>query len=335
MSSGAERYVVTGGSGFLGSNLVRALAERGDRVLVLDNNFRGSVERLEPVADRIDFEEIDIRDYNAVRRNIRTGDVVVHLAFINGTRHFYEMPQTVLEVGVKGTLNVLEASVDAGVREFVFASSSEVYQTPPEVPTDETVPMTIPDPLNPRYSYGGGKLIGELLTFNYGRDNFERTVVFRPHNVYGPDMGFEHVIPEFVVRLRRQIGATETAASDSLRFEIQGTGEETRAFCEVRDFTDGLLLVLDRGRDQNVYNIGNDEEVEIRDLARMVAATMGREVEIVPTPLRAGGTPRRCPDIEKLRALGYEPKLDLRNGLDDTVAWYDAWARSHPETAAD
>lgn len=333
MSSGDKRYVVTGGSGFLGSNLVRALAERGDRVLVLDNNFRGSAERLASVADAIEFREVDIRDYDAVRRNIDAGDVVVHMAFINGTRHFYEMPQTVLEVGVKGTLNVLEACADAGVREFVFASSSEVYQTPPRIPTDESVPLMIPDPLNPRYSYGGGKLIGELLAFNYGRDNFDRTVVFRPHNVYGPDMGFEHVIPEFVVRLHRQIARAGEPAGP-LPFEIQGTGEETRAFCEVRDFTDGLLLVLDRGEDRNVYNIGNDEEVDIRTLARFVARKMGREVEIVSTPLRAGGTPRRCPDVGKLRELGYEPKLDLRAGLGDTVAWYRQWAEAHPEPSA-
>ena len=84
----------------------------------------------------------------------------------------------------------------------VLASSSEVYQTPPQVPTDESAPLVVPDPLNPRYSYGGGKIISELMAINYGRKYFERVLIFRPHNVYGPDMGFEHVIPQFALRLK-------------------------------------------------------------------------------------------------------------------------------------
>jgi len=331
MSSAGRRVLVTGGSGFLGSNFARVLVDRGYAVRVLDNNFRGSRDKLGPCLSRLEFVEGDVRDPGTVRAAVRGVEIVCHLAFINGTRYFYERPRDVLDVGVRGTLNVLEASVDSGVSEFLFVSSSEVYQTPPIVPTPETVPLSIPDPRNPRYSYGGGKLIGEILTCNYGRGKFARTLIARPHNVYGPDMGFEHVIPEFVVRLRRAASRQPTGV---LEFPIQGAGTETRAFCDVRDFTDGLVLVLERGGDGEIYHVGTDEEVSVAQLASRIAALMGREIRLVATPLRAGGTPRRCPDITRLRALGYSPRFRLDDGLAASIAWYAGWADAHPETAA-
>src|SRR5208282_28499 len=176
MSSGNSLYLVTGGSGFLGANLAKALVDRGERVRVFDNNFRGSRAKLGAYIERVEFVEGDVRDRDAVEKAVRGVEILCHLAFINGTRYFYEMPREVLDVGVRGTMNFLEAAIAGGVNDFIFASSSEVCPTP------ETVPMSIPDPLNPRYSYGGAKLIGEILCFNYGRDRFRRTVVFRPHN---------------------------------------------------------------------------------------------------------------------------------------------------------
>ncbi len=328
-SAGDKIYLVTGGTGFLGSNLVRALVDRGERVRVLDNNFRGSADKLgREYVDRVELVEADVRDREAVGRATRDVDVVCHLAFINGTRYFYEMPEVVLDVGIRGTMNTLEAAIEHGVRDYVFASSSEVYQTPPVVPTPENVATSIPDTLNPRYSYGGAKLLGEILAFNYGRGNFDRTVVFRPHNAYGPDMGFEHVIPEFVVRLRR---AMRAATGGTIDFPIQGDGSETRAFNNIRDFIRGLLLVIDRGEDRNIYHIGTDEEVTIRALAELLAGKMGARIRIVPSERRAGGTPRRCPDIGKLRGLGYEPRYPLAEGLDETISWYSDWADRHPE----
>jgi nucleoside-diphosphate-sugar epimerase len=327
MSSASDLYLVTGGSGFLGSNLVKALVDAGRKVRVLDNNFRGSQSKLGDYMQRVEFVEGDIRDRAVVDKAVKGVDVLCHLAFINGTRYFYEQPVLVLDVGVRGTLNVLESAVAQGVREFVYASSSEVYQTPATVPTDESIPMMIPDPRNARYSYGGAKLIGEIMTFNYGRGKFQRTVVFRPHNVYGPDMGFEHVIPELAIRLRRLANAQPSGVLD---LTIQGEGHETRAFCEVRDFTRGLLAIVDRGEDQNVYHIGTNEEVSIRQLCAAIGKELGREIRIVPSEVRAGGTPRRCPDIGKLQKLGYTPELPLAKGLKDSVAWYAAWADKNP-----
>ena len=129
-------------------------------------------------------------------------DEIHHLAYVNGTEFFYSAPELVLDVGVRGMINVIDACRANSVGTLVLASSSEVYQTPPHTPTDETAPLVVPDPLNPRFSYGGGKIISELMAINYGRKDFERVLIFRPHNVYGPDMGFEHVIPQFCRRLQ-------------------------------------------------------------------------------------------------------------------------------------
>jgi nucleoside-diphosphate-sugar epimerase len=313
-----RRILVTGGTGFIGSAVVCALVKAGTRVRVLDNDSRGSRQRLAQVAQMIELVFGDIRD-PAVVKDAATGvEAVLHLAAVNGTEFFYSKPELVLEVAVKGMMNVLDACIENGVKHLFTASSSEVYQTPPRIPTDELVPLCVPDPLNPRYSYGGGKIISELLTLNYGRKLFDRTVIFRPHNVYGPDMGREHVIPQLVLRMK-DLAARETG---KLRFPIQGTGKETRAFLYVDDFVDGLLKVIELGEHLNIYHIGNSEETSIGDLAYAIAQNIGREISLVPGDLAAGSTPRRCPDIAKLRALGFVPKVSLADGLRKTIPWY-------------
>ena len=199
--------LVTGGTGFIGAALVRALVSRGDRVRSLDNGSRGAVHRLGDSVSKVELVNGDIRDAAAVTGAMQGTERVVHLAYVNGTEHFYKRPELVLDVAVKGIVNVIDACISSGVQELVLASSSEVYQSPPQVPTDETAPLSVPDPHNPRYSYGGGKIISELMALNYGRRHIPRVLVFRPHNVYGPDMGEEHVIPQFVARMKSFVSA--------------------------------------------------------------------------------------------------------------------------------
>ena len=208
----ARRILVTGGSGFIGSALVKALLRQGEAVRVLDDNSRGALRRLSEVERDIEFVAGDIRDAAAVDAATRGIDEVHHLAFVNGTATFYSAPDLVLDVGVKGIVNVIDACRHHGVGRLILASSSEVYQSPPHVPTDESAPLVVPDPLNPRLSYGAGKIISEMMAINHGRKHFERVLIFRPHNVYGPDMGFDHVIPEFAVRLKRACAAAYRAA---------------------------------------------------------------------------------------------------------------------------
>ena len=321
-----KTYLVTGGVGFLGAALVRRLVHEGCHVRVLDNKSRGSVVRLEDVADQFEFVEADIRDAVAVQKAVKGVDSICHFAFVNGTELFYAKPDFVLDVGVNGIVNVINACLKHDVGELILASSSEVYQTPPVVPTDETVPLSIPNPLNPRYSYGAGKIISEIMAINYGRKYFERVVIFRPHNVYGPDMGWEHVVPQLVPRLKELCRELD----DPIQCPIQGSGEETRSFVFIDDFTDGLMLLIERGEHLGIYNVGTTDEIAIAEVVRMVGGYFGRRVEIVPGDLPAGGTLRRCPDITKLMALGYLPRHSLQQGLRVVASWYDEHADQQP-----
>ena len=196
-----RKFLVTGGTGFLGAGLVKKLLKEGHQVSILDNDSRGRKSRLDKELSNIEVVIGDIRDPRTVEKAIKGCQSVIHMAYINGTEFFYSKPELVLEVGVRGMLNVLDACKSQKVGDLVLISSSEVYQTPPVIPTPEDVPLVIPDIHNPRYSYGGGKIISELLAINYGRKDFERVVTVRPHNVFGPDMGWEHVIPQFIERI--------------------------------------------------------------------------------------------------------------------------------------
>jgi nucleoside-diphosphate-sugar epimerase len=242
-----------------------------------------------------------------------------HLAFVNGTEFFYNAPDLVLDVGVRGMVNVIDACRKNGVANLVLASSSEVYQTPPHIPTDESAPLVVPDPQNPRYSYGAGKLISEVMAINFGRKYFDRVLIFRPHNVYGPDMGWEHVVPQLALRLD---ALAKAQPSGKLRFEIQGTGQETRSFCHVDDLVAGVMVMREKGEHLGIYHVGTTEEVAIADLARRIATHAGREIELIAGPVQPGGTPRRCPDISKLGRLGYKPRVTLAEGLPPTLDWY-------------
>jgi nucleoside-diphosphate-sugar epimerase len=255
-----------------------------------------------------------------VRNAARGVSAICHLAFVNGTEFFYQQPELVLEVGVKGMINVLDALAAESVPELCLMSSSEVYQTPELVPTDESAPYFIPDPHNPRYSYAGGKIISELLALNYGRSRIGRVTVIRPHNVYGPDMGVEHVIPQFALRLAALI--RKHGRARTLPFPIQGTGDETRAFVYIDDFVSGTLAVLQRGEHRGIYHVGTEREEPIRRIAELVAETAGVRISVEPGAPAPGGTRRRCPDIRKVRALGYEPTVVLEAGIRRTVAWY-------------
>lgn len=324
-----KKTLVTGGLGFLGAALTKALVARGEDVRVFDNSSRGSVEKLGDVAKQVEIVEGDIRDPRAVRKAVAGTDRVAHLAFVNGTEFFYSFPAYVLDVGVKGMTNVLDACIQEDVNDLVVASSSEVYQTPPTVPTAEDAPLSVPDPLNPRYSYGGGKILYELMTINYGRAHFDRAVLFRPHNVYGPMMGWEHVVPQFIKRMQKLMAEDATRP---LPFPIQGTGADIRSFNYIDDFTRGLLTVIDKGEHLNIYHIGAMDEISMADVARKIGAIMGTEIALMPGESPKGNTPRRCPDIAKLRALGYEPSVSLDEGLAKTVEWYLAHETPPPRT---
>ena len=312
-------YIVSGGSGFIGSSLVKRLVKDGHKVTVLDNNSRGESSRLDSLIGKIKFIECDIRNTDEVINLTKGAHSFIHLAAVNGTENFYKDPEKVLDIGVRGILSAIDACRHNNIKELIVASSSEAYQTPSIVPTPEKVPLIVPDVMNARYSYGGSKIISELLAINYGRKDFNRVMIFRPHNVYGPDMGWEHVIPEFILRMNDLFTSNN---QKKLEFQIEGSGKETRAFIYIDDFIKGLMKVINLGEHLNIYHIGTDDEIELSNLAMQIAHIFNKEITVIPGDLKKGGTLRRCPDISKLQDLGFKKSYRLEEGLKQCVEWY-------------
>jgi nucleoside-diphosphate-sugar epimerase len=314
------RILVTGGAGFIGSALVKRLLTENHIVTTLDDYSRGDGHRLDawPMSGELTKLTGDIRDRACVKDAVGDVDIIFHLAYVGATQTFYDNPKMVWDIAVNGIANVLDACEKYGDKELFLVSSSEAYQIQPEgmTPTPESVPLSVPDVTNPRSSYGGGKIISELGAMAYSMSGIlKRAVIIRPHNIYGPDMGMDHVIPQFALRMK--------ALGEPSEFPIQGTGQESRTFCYIDDLIDAFMILLEKGEDRNVYHVGTTEEVTISELAHRVAGWFGREIDVVPGQVPSGGqAPRRCPDISKMRALGFEPSVTLSEGLEPTLRWY-------------
>ena len=301
-----KTFLVTGGTGFIGSNICKLLVKKNYNIKIFDNNSRGSIKKIKHFKKEIKFIKGDIRNKELLNKAVKNTDAVIHLAYVNGTKYFYSKPILILDVAIKGILNIIEVCIKNNVKELYLASSSEVYQTPNRIPTNEHEPLKIPNIFNPRYSYGGGKILSELMGIHYGKKYFKKLIIFRPHNVYGPNMGYEHVIPEFVNRFRSLKGK---------KFQIQGTGNEIRSFIYIEDFLNAFNLILERGKHLNIYNIGTSEKIKIKNLAYKLSKFFKKKIILKKAPLAKGSTKVRVPDINKIKKLGFQPKFNLDNGL--------------------
>ncbi len=305
-----KNFLVTGGTGFIGSNICKLLIKKNHNVKVFDNNFRGSLSKIKKIKTKIKFIKGDIRNKELLNKSLKNTDAVIHLAYVNGTKHFYSKPVLILDIAIKGIINIIEACIKNKVKELYLASSSEVYQTPIKVPTNEMESLKIPDIFNPRYSYGGGKILTELMGVHYGKKYFKKLIIFRPHNVYGKDMGNEHVIPEFINRFK---------SLKEKKFKIQGSGNEIRSFIYIEDFLQAFELILTKGKHLNIYNIGTSEKIKIKDLAFKLAKIYKKKILLKRTALAKGGTKIRLPDIQKIKSLGFRKKFNLEKGLKKTL----------------
>ncbi len=316
-----NKILVTGGCGFIGSELVKRLVYKGNKVVVLDNCSRGSAHRLKKIISDIDFFEGDIRDYDIVSKACKGVTSIHHLAYINGTENFYKKPDLVLDVATSGIINLYNYCKKNQIEEFYLASTSEVYQTPEKFPAKEDERLIIPNVMNPRFSYGGGKILCELIAVHCIQKIVKKLIIYRPHNVYGPDMGNEHVIPQFFLRMK-ELSLQNKNKNDLISFSIQGTGEETRSFIHIKDFIDSLEILMKYGESGNIYHLGNSEEICIRDLAILVAEELFLKIKVQPGPLQIGSTLRRCPDISKILELGYKQKITIKKGISSLKEWY-------------
>jgi nucleoside-diphosphate-sugar epimerase len=301
-----KTFLVTGGTGFIGSNICELLIKENYKVKIFDNNSRGSIDKIKKIKKKIKFIKGDIRNSVALNKALKNTDAVVHLAYVNGTKYFYSKPVLILDIAVKGILNVIEACIKNKVKELYLASSSEVYQTPNKIPTDELESLKIPDIFNPRYSYGGGKILTELMGIHYGKKYFKKLIIFRPHNVYGPNMGKEHVIPEFIGRFK---------SLNRQKFRIQGNGNEIRSFIYIQDFIEAFNLILKKGKHLNIYNVGTSEKIKIKDLAYKLSKIFKKKIILKKTTPAKGGTTIRVPNIKKIKRFGFKPQFSLYKGL--------------------
>ncbi len=312
-----NKVFVTGGSGFIGSNIVKYLVDSNYDVTVLDNNSRGSNLKLSGYLEKIKFIQGDVRDVKNFQ-NLNGVDTIIHLAYINGTKYFYEIPYDILDIGIKGIINVLEAVKKFKINNLIIASTSEVYQYPKIIPTPEEIEMIVPDILNPRFSYGGGKIATELLAVNYAKQNKINLKIFRPHNIYGPDMGQEHVIPEIIYKILK------AKSTNNKKISMQGDGSDTRSFMFISDFIIAFdKIINDIKSNSIIYNIGNTDEISILDIYKKLLNISNYNPQLLAGKKPSGGTSRRCPDITKITNLGYSQQINIDNGLLKTFEWYE------------
>jgi UDP-glucose 4-epimerase len=302
------KVLVTGGGGFIGSNLVRALLERGDEVRVLDNFATGNRANLAGLD--VDVVEGELRSYERVHNAVRGTELVFHLGALGSVPRSVQDPLTSSAVNVEGTLNVLLAARDEGVRRVVFSSSSSVYGTRRELPVKEESP---PDPISP---YGVAKLAAERYCVAFSRvyERFE-TVVVRYFNVFGPRQSpysqYAAVVPLFI-----------DAIADGRPVQIFGDGGQRRDFTYVDNVVDGTLRAGDTpGANGRIFNIAASAPETVNRLAELVGEILGAEVKKEHGAERPGDIRDSWADVTAAReSLGFDPKVDLEEGLRRTVA---------------
>jgi len=309
----AERILITGGAGFIGSNLVRALLDAGGDVRVIDNFATGKRENLADVAAEIDLVEGDIRDLETVERAMNGVNVVLHQAALPSVPRSVKDPIPSNEVNVTGTLNILVAARNAGVRRLVYASSSSAYGENPELPKHEGMPN---DPLSP---YAVSKLTAEQYCRVFYRVYGLETVALRYFNVFGPrqDPGSQYsaVIPLFIGWLKRGEAV-----------HIDGDGEQTRDFTYIDNVIRANLLaanVPDVGGE--VFNVACNGRISIKELAMKLAEIISPDAPFVPIygEPRPGDVKHSLASIDKAKdLLGYEPVMTFEDGLKRTVEWF-------------
>jgi nucleoside-diphosphate-sugar epimerase len=312
-----DNILITGGLGFIGKNLAISLSKKNN-VKILDNSFRKNFSDLK-FPNKIKIIKGDIKNPKTLSKCLKNVDTVFHLAFINGTKYFYSKPKLVLDVGIKGTLALFDQIEKSNVKKIILASSSEIYQTPKKIPTPEEIEGLVPDVKNPRYSYGSAKLICEILLLHYLKKKNLKKIIFRPHNIYGPAMGFEHVIPEMI---KKMIIKSKKLKNKNIILKIQGSGLETRSFCFIEDAVNAIELISRKGKNNGIYNIGTTEEINIKNLTQRIAKNLNLNLKIKKGNLMKGSTLRRKPDISKIKIMGYKNKMNLNSGLKITVDWY-------------
>jgi len=305
------KYIITGGAGFIGSHIVEEVARRGDEVVVLDNLFSGTRENIEAFLahGNVTFVQGSITDLPLLKKIYAGADGIFHQAAIVSVPRSVAYPVATNEANVTGTLNVLLAARDCGVRKVVFASSSSVYGDTPALPKQEEM---VPSPLSP---YAVSKLAGEHYMNAFHHVYGMSTVSLRYFNVFGPRQDprseYAAVIPKFITSILNHRSPA-----------IFGDGEQTRDFTYVRDVMQANIRAMESGA-QGVFNVAYGTRINVKELAAIIMEITGITVPLSYEPARAGDVRDSLAAISRARAsFGYAPEYTVRSGLVETIAWY-------------
>ncbi|HOW58214.1 MAG TPA: SDR family oxidoreductase [Candidatus Omnitrophota bacterium] len=309
--------LVTGGAGFIGSHIVEGLVSKGYPVRVLDNLSTGKEENLEHVRSRIDFIHGDLRNDKDIQKSVQGVACIFHLGAIASVPQSVAQPMETHEVNVTGTLKLLWEGRKAGVKRFIFTSSSAAYGETDKFPTREE------DPLRPESPYAISKIMGEYYCRMFTKLFGFETVMLRYFNIYGPRQNpksrYANVIPVFIKCLRLGVSP-----------EIHWDGKQTRDFCHVADVVAANLFAMKKpGISGEAFNIGTHSETSIHDCLKGIRQFLGaKKIPVIHKPKREGDVRRTFADITKARRmLGYRPRISFIAGLKNTINWF----LEHPE----
>lgn len=319
-----KKILITGGAGFIGSKIADLLdKDKNNHITILDDLSKGNLDDyFVNIIEKknVDFIEKDLSKKESLNDIKCNFDQVYHLAAIVGVRKVTENPVKTIKVNTQSTFNLLDYISESNKKpKLLFTSSCENYagtmnRFSISIPTPEDVPLCIEDIKNPRWTYAASKILGEVACYHYAKEfQFEITII-RYHNVYGPRMGTQHVIPEFILRLKQ----------NGQEFHLYG-GNQFRAFCYI---SDAALMTINLMEEQKanglIVNIGNDkDEVKIQDIAKMICSEMNLNPIFREHGAPKGSVKRRVPDlslIKKLHCFVYN--IPLKKGIQETVKWY-------------
>lgn len=310
------KYLVTGGAGFIGSNIVEELAKRGDGVRVLDNFITGSHENLAPFKGKIELIEGDIRDKNTLGKAMKSIDFVLHQAALRSVTRSVEDPFETHDVNATGTLNLLIAAKEAGVKRVIYASTCAAYgdaKTFPQKETDSTAPIS---------PYGASKLAGEQYCGVFAKTLGLETVALRYFNVYGPrqnpESKYSSVVPAFIFDIKKNKTPT-----------VEWDGKQSRDFVFVKDVVQAnLLAITAKNASGEIFNVGFGRDTAIYDILIEIENILGKDIAPKFGPKREGDVRKVYSDISKAkRLLGFKPNFTLKEGLKLTVEWFSSSLR--------
>lgn len=321
-----SKILITGGAGFIGYHLAMHLSEKNNDIVLADNFSRGKKDaELETLLAKpnVKMVEADLTD-RASWSKVGTGyDYVYHLISINSFKLFKEFPHEVLRVGITTTMNVLDwlhKENENSKAKILYTSSNEVYMGamepfgPLPIPTPENIPEVIPDAYDPRWSYAGQKIMGELLFIHYSKAYNFRMVIVRPHNIYGPRGGFDSMIPKMIDRVHKRIDPFPLLSP-----------KENRSSCFIDDVVEAMVAAMESAKtDGGTYNIGTDSETTVQEIIETILKIMKWRPQKFDLKENSGDSALHClPDISKIKKdTGWAPKTSLEEGLEKTVEWY-------------